>query len=277
VRLYFLIHFVFSFFSSFSFSPHVNDRYTSPSSSILSVLRDRVRCNRVHSSTAELLYATLIARGRYKEAAQHMFDLADSLDGLHDPENVRDGTMLLRRTRALLASMGSLQLVPEDQAILRRQRKNSNCRCVPIVMKNLRFDLAVASCRETLFRRRVANAKEAALLSPEACVSLAVNSEMYTLAFELASKFEDHDAMSCRVAHTLAQDCTSLSASSEDMEKCESRWSLLRNLSDKSSSSVRKAIVNAILTSSHVVPVPHWLEGYFSGTSKIAISLYPSI
>ena len=206
------------------------------SSSILAVLRDRVRSNRVHSSTSELLYATLIARGRYKEAAQHMFDLADSLNGLHDPENVRDGTMLSRRTRALLASMGALQLVPEDQAILRRQRKDSMKRCVPIVMKNLRFDLAVASCRETLFRHRVMNAKEAALLSPEACVSLAVNSEMYTLAFDLASKFPG-DSMLCRVAHALAQNCTSLSAKGDEPEKCESRWNLLRKLLEKSPSS----------------------------------------
>ena len=92
-------------------------------------------------------YATLIARGRYKEAAQHMFDLADSLNGLHDPENVRDGTMLSRRTRALLASMGALQLVPDDQAILRRQRKDSMKRCVPIVMKepSLRFSCSKLS------------------------------------------------------------------------------------------------------------------------------------
>ena len=211
---------------------------SSSNSSILAVLRDRVRSNRVHSSTSELLYATLVARRRYKEAAQHMFDLADSLNGLHDPENVRDGTMLSRRSRALLASMGALQLVPEDQAILRRQRKDSMKRCVPIVMKNLRFDLAVASCRETLFRHRVTNAKEAALLSPEACVSLAVNSEMYTLAFDLALKFPTHDTtMLCRVAHALAQDCVSLSARDDDPEKCESRWDLLRKLLDKSPSS----------------------------------------
>ncbi len=244
--------------------------------SILAVLRDRVRSNRVHSSIVEQLYATLIARGRYKEAAQQMFDLADSLDGLHDPENVRDGTMLSRRTRALLASMGALQLVPEDQAIMRRQRKDSQRRCVPIVLKDLRFDLAVASCRETLFRRGASNAKQCAILNPEACVSLAMSSEMYTVAFELARHFSG-DEMVTKVIHNLTQECASLTmqrASSTDKDtasvekKCESRWRLLRTLLEKSSSIVHKACVKAILDSSHIVPVPQWLEGYFSGSNK---------